>query len=486
MSTVTENPFALLSAAVASQPNAIAVSSPDGELRYAELFDTAVRFAGVLRERGVRPGQLVAVRAPALLDVTLSQALFHEAAIGAHLPIGYEAELADRFDWIITVQPIAQFPLSRQIALDAAFFERSTTVSATPDPIRYDSPNALCRVSFSSGTTGIPKAIGWSVDCLIDRSIDRMSQWMPDRPYLCLLGQPTGLAFMSYIAAVSLGETFILPATRADLARQIERFGVRVIMGSPKQLGELLSVAIQYRASFAGVTTIMSAGSALSDFLAQQLALVCGAEVISTYASSEAGSVAIRTGPGTSDGYAGRLFDEVEVRVLDETGAEVTEGEVGRIGVRRARQPQSYLFTIEPADDSYRDGFFYSGDTGYLLGRELYLNGRVTEIINASGTKIDPARYESVVLEFPGIRDAAVFGVSNDSGVESIALVFVSDLAIDQAQLIDWLHAKFGDAIPSGIARVPDLERSPMGKLNRVELRSRYGDLVRSTRSNAS
>lgn len=475
------NPFELLRTAAAEKPQELAVSSPDGDLTYEELLDSSIRLAHVLRKRGIVSGNLVAVRTPALIDVALSQALFHEAAVGAHLPVGFESELSHRFDWVITSELLKGVELDKQILVDGEFFEASAQASVIADPRDYESQESLCRVSFSSGTTGIPKAIGWSVDCLYDRAVDRMHQWMPESPYLCMLGLPTGLAFMSCIAAFTMKTTFLIPASGEAISRQIERFGVKAIMGSPKQLSELLSVAIKHKASFESVAHVMSAGSALSDFLGTQLALVCGAQVTSTFASSEAGSIAIRAGVGTSEGYAGRVFSEVEVRIIDADGKELGPGEVGLIGVRRARQPQNYLFTIQETDESFKEGFFYSGDTGYIIGRDLYLRGRISEIINASGTKIDPSRYESVVLGFPGISEAAVFGIDDPRGVESIGLVFVSDQPLNVTVLRTWLREKFGDALPASIARVPSLERSPMGKFNRDHLRKQFGSLLRQS-----
>jgi len=224
VNTSLNNPFEYLVEACSRWPKAVAVSSSDGELSYEELLDSAVRFANVLRERGVLPGDLVAVRAPAVLDVVLSEALFHEAAIGGHIPVGFETEITGRFQWVVTTELISELAPEKQIVLDGTFFEHSTRVSAVSDPVRYETPETLCRVSFSSGTTGIPKAIGWSVDCLYDRSIDRMKQWMPDSPYLCLLGLPTGLAFMSFIAGIAIGQPYVVPAKREELASQVSVF----------------------------------------------------------------------------------------------------------------------------------------------------------------------------------------------------------------------------------------------------------------------
>ncbi len=477
------HPFEYLRQVTIESPAAIALSSSQTELTFAELFDSAIRFAQVFRARGVRPGHVVVVRAPTELDLVISQALLHEATVGGHVPAGLEKLIGSRIDWIVTDAPVPGVPTERQIVLDGQFF---MAVAAVPEiapadasPLPYANDDALCRISFSSGTTGEPKAIGWSVDCLMDRALDRRTQWMPVEPYLCLLGQATGLAFMTYFANIARGVSFLLPESGAELARQVAKHGVACIMASPHQLGNLLTVAIENPDAFESVTTIMSAGSVLPDFIAGQLERVCGAQIISTYASSEAGSVAIRPGLGSTEGYAGHLFDEVEVLILDESGTPLADGQIGEIGVRRARQPHSYLFGDDPTG-SFRDGYFFSGDLGYLRGRDLYLAGRSTEIINAGGVKIDPAKVESYLRGLDGVRDAAVFSLFDKRGLEKLAVVFVSDAPLGLERIQAWLRPQFGEAVPQSFARVSEIPRSPMGKVNRSELRERFGAILQT------
>ena len=477
------HPFAHLRKAVGRNPDGIAISATGTDLTYAELFDSSLRIARVLREIGVSPGDIVGVAAQPILALVVAEALFHEACVGAELPPGMTDLPEGLFDWVLVLEPRQDIDLTRQIILDASFFARAAAREPIEEPLEYPSDEAPCRLNFSSGTTGSPKAIPVSIRCLEDRSFDRRHQWMLDEPYLCLLGLSTGLAFMTFFAQVKSAETFLLadtgPRAAINALDQVARLSVRCFMGSPHQLSGLLTAATASTVSLESVTTIMSAGSVMPDFLIQQLLRrFRGAKFVSTYASSEAGSVALREGAGSSDGFAGTLLDDVEVIIVDDDDRLVAEGQVGQIGIRRAHQPQVYLTDAVTTAQTFRNGFFFPGDTGFLRGRDLYLTGRSSELINAAGVKADPARIESVVFAFDGIVDAAVFPLDTPDGLTRIALVFVAQAGVNVSSLPDFLRDKLGESAPSHLARVDDIPRNHMGKVNRDALRTLFGHRV--------
>jgi acyl-CoA synthetase (AMP-forming)/AMP-acid ligase II len=74
-------------------------------MTFAELLDGSRRIAAVLREAGVRPGEVVAFRVPQLLDAVLTFACFHEAAIGTVLPSGFEESGSRVIDWVVSTAP---------------------------------------------------------------------------------------------------------------------------------------------------------------------------------------------------------------------------------------------------------------------------------------------------------------------------------------------------------------------------------------------
>lgn len=468
-------PFLHLERSAKRAGDQVAISSPELELSYSELFDSSVRFAKVFRERGVKPGDVVGVNIPNFLDLVISQTLFHEACIGAQLPVGHLDVTNKYFDWIVVSEALVGYPSDRQIVVDQTFMRRLSDVVAVANPLSYPSNKALCRLSFSSGTTGKPKAIPVSIECLEDRSLERTRQWMPEEPYLCMLGLSTGLTFMSFYYHVANAKTFILAGDAKQCVSQVQKHGVACLMGSPHQINQLVQAQQKNNVELQSLRTVMSAGSVMPDSLTKLVMESYHAKVISTYASSEAGSTAVREGLGSYEAFAGNLLDDVDVKILDTSGNEAAEGQVGRIAIKRAKQPTEYFRDDKATLASYHDGYFLPGDLGYLEGRKLYLAGRSSEIINIAGLKVDPAWLENLVLEYQGVSDAAVCELAVENGLSELGLVLVAEAKIDAKILLRHLEDLVTqEFVPRHIVRVASIERNHMGKVNRSELAKLY------------
>lgn len=470
----TFQPFDLLAQAAATQPDAPAIIGQHTQLSFSELADTAKRFAALLRERGVRPGQLVGLRLPTTLDLGMSLAVFHEAAVGGSIAPDVGPAQRAQFDWIIGMTPDPAVPANRQIVITQALLNRVALLPPAAEVQRYSSPQALCRVSFSSGTTGDPKLIPWSVECLRDRAIDRTEQWMLGRPYLCLLGLSTGLGFMTALANLGAGEPFLDANSFSKLLPLIERVAVRCVVGSPTQLALLVRESVE-SGKTPHIDTVMSAGSNLPDATAKQLQTRFAAQVVSTYASSEAGSVAVRRGTdrGSAHGptvtQAGTILDDVDVRILADDGSPLEDGVVGQVAVNRGLQPHEYLNDPAATKRSFSDGYFLPGDTGFILNGELFLTGRTTELIDAGGVKVNPASIDGVALECDGVTDAAAFPrIDETTGLVTIALAAVGDF--NPVTLSTLLRQRFGEAGPAFVVKVHAIPRNHMGKVNRAQI----------------
>jgi acyl-coenzyme A synthetase/AMP-(fatty) acid ligase len=463
------HPFDYLVSSATRKPSGIAISTVDVEMTFAELLDTARRMARFFREAGIRTGDVVAVRGPALLELVASFAIFHEAAVGTNVPSGYLDDGSHVIDWIVSAEPLHGFPRERQIIVNPAAMQTIGSFVDTNPHLDYTSVHDVCRVAFSSGTTGRPKAIPFSIDTVYERCIEGRERWMLERPFMCHLGLGSILAFMSFFAAVVAGDTYISPGEGPEIIRQLQHHRVACLVASPHQLGVLNSNLSRDRtAALPTLSVILSTGSVLPEFLGRQIEKRTGARVVVAYASSEAGTMAIRSGVDSPDGFAGEVAPGVEIRILDDNGTTLKEGLVGHIAVRRSRQPQSYLDRDETG--AFLDGFFLTGDTGYLRGNQLYLAGRVGEIINAAGVKVDPARVEAVAFGFPGVTDAAAFGFTDQSGLSTVALAFVSEQPVDFDQLTETMRSHLGESAPRRIARLDHIPRTESGKVLRDEV----------------
>ena len=123
-------------------------------------------------------------------------------------------------------------------------------------------------------------------------------------------------------------------------------------------------------------------------------------------------------------GSVGHILDGVEVRLVDEQGADVPQGEVGQIQARTPYLMRGYAHAGEGDQLSVQpDGSFYTGDLGYFDdGGELFVSGRLKDLIIRGGVNISPKQIEDVVYRLPGIEDAAVVGFAHPVYGEDVVL----------------------------------------------------------------
>ncbi len=122
----------------------------------------------------------------------------------------------------------------------------------------------------------------------------------------------------------------------------------------------------------------------------------------------------------------GPPLDGVEVFVFDENDLPLPERRVGQVAIRSRSLFSGYYRRPELTAELFRDGIFLTGDMGYLAGGELYIVGRLKDLIINGGKNLYPADIEEIATSIPGVRPGrvAVFGVPDETeGTELIALV---------------------------------------------------------------
>ena len=168
---------------------------------------------------------------------------------------------------------------------------------------------------------------------------------------------------------------------------------------------------------------------------------------------------------------------------VDEQGKQLGPNQPGTIYVRN-RSGSSFVYHGDPdktAQAHLEPGVFTIGDVGYLDDDGwLFLSDRKIDMIISGGVNIYPAEIEGVLVTHPSVRDAAVFGVSNDEwGEEVKAVVEVADgVAIDErfvAEVLAFCRQKLaGYKVPRSLEVVGALPRHPTGKLYKRLLRDPY------------
>ncbi len=172
----------------------------------------------------------------------------------------------------------------------------------------------------------------------------------------------------------------------------------------------------------------------------------------------------------------------VEMVLRDEDGSAVAQGEVGEVTCRGPLVMDKYWNNEKATNESIKDGWFYTGDLGWIDAYgHLNLIDRKKDIIISGGMNIYPREVEEVLNLHGAVKEVCVFGVPNDKWGESVYahVVLKNDSEIASQELIE--HCKEHMASykkPSHIEIVSELPKSPYGKVLRRELKEEYQEGV--------
>jgi acyl-coenzyme A synthetase/AMP-(fatty) acid ligase len=243
------------------------------------------------------------------------------------------------------------------------------------------------------------------------------------------------------------------------------------VTGSVAQLSDIVTLLRQTNTTLPEISVVQSTGSQLSRQLYDEIKELTGATIMNAYGSTEVGPTTLRTDDENEPSYMGEILPGAVVEIVDpETHTPLPDGSSGLVRVRRHTMVDGYYRDDEATARSWRDGWFYSGDHGHLVGNRLYIDGRTEEIINIGGVKIDPASIDTHFASYPELTDHAAFGIVDDLGIERVALAYVSAEPVDESELLEKALLILRGNTPARLWRVDRIPRNEMGKALRNEL----------------
>jgi acyl-CoA synthetase (AMP-forming)/AMP-acid ligase II len=169
----------------------------------------------------------------------------------------------------------------------------------------------------------------------------------------------------------------------------------------------------------------------------------------------------------------------VEVRVVDENGKDLPQGEVGEILYRSNTVMKGYYKDDDKTREVMEDGWFRSGDLGCLdENGEIRVADRKKECINTGGEKVFPLEVEEVIAKHAKVEDVCVIGVPDEEWGTSVRAVIQlkKNQQAETKELLDFCRGELaGYKIPRSVVFVEELPRSPVGKMLREKVREIYG-----------
>ena len=176
---------------------------------------------------------------------------------------------------------------------------------------------------------------------------------------------------------------------------------------------------------------------------------------------------------------AGKPMKGVEIRCVDlDTGDDVEPGTVGEVWIRSPQVMKGYWHKPEATAEAITpDGWFKTGDAGYLADGYLYLHDRVKDMIVSGGENVFPAEVENALMKHPGVADVAVIGVPSERWGEEVKAIVVKAEGQDPRpeELIAFSKTHLGGyKVPKSVDFADSLPRNPSGKLLKKDLRAPY------------
>ena len=471
------NPFLYLQRNADENPNGVFTRSADQTVTNAEAVVLVKKLAFELRRLGVRAGDVVALDLPDQLGMLFIEAVYHEAAVSTVLPEGYQADGVFQVDWVFSNRVPQPQGDARLVRVDARFLQQ---VEENPYGISpSDAEFETLRIVFSSGTTGTPNAIPLTVTAL-QAYDDALDTWFEGNPFLVLMDVGTPWGFGGFYLSVKDGRPFLSVggAAPAAIVRVAAENSVTSLKGSPAQISGFVDELEAQGRTLPGIETVWFGGTIMPPGVAERVRRVTeGCDIFGTYGSTEAAIATSRLYESDDPSNAGQILPGSQVEVVDDDDRALPAGTAGRIRHRSPAMVHEYLGNPEATARAFRDGWFYSGDLGFIRpDGGLTLTGRETEVLNAGGVKIDPTRLDHFALRDPNVLDACSFEYVTGTGIRQIGIALVVDDDVNVDTLVADLTAEFGNAAPKLVARVDSIPRTATGKPIRRELAERYAE----------
>ena len=495
-------------------PERLAVIGPDRKLTYREFDAEANRFARGLLHLGAAKGVRVAImssnrpeyavayfgaaRAGVLLAhvsvrSTADDLVYMLNKIGAEV-LFFESCSADvvhraadrlpRLEYRVLLDP----PEDGEVPAGMMSLEDMTAaMAATPPDVDIVETDPL-GITFTGGTTGLPKAVLVSHRARAATARAAAAEFGVGERDIVAATTPmfhcAGL-FVWFTPAVMLGATVVIqPAW--DAAQFIclsEREGITAAFFVPSQINDLISAPAFSAARLGTVRNIGYAGAPMPRALLERAqAALPHAAFVENYGQSEACPLTIRRPEHGKDklGTVGRPAFNVELDVVDARGRSRPTGEIGEIVTRGEQLFDGYYRDAEQTRAAFPrgGGWLWTGDMGFLdEDGFLTLVDRSKDMLVSGGENVYPAEIENALYGHEAVAECAVFGIPDERWGEVPAAHVV--LANDRTATEDELIAFCAERIPRHkrprlVRFVDRLPRTSVGKIRKTRLREAY------------
>ena len=515
------------------------------DITYAQLKDEVCKAANALSSLGLRAGDRVAIQLPMIPEAIVSMlacarlGLVHSVVFGGFSPAALRSRVEDADAKVVItadgqyrrgkavpmkekvdeglagVDTVRNVIVVRRTGIDAPWTEGrdlwwhdlvdSQSTEHTPEA--FDSEHPLF-VLYTSGTTGKPKGILHTSGGYLTQAAYTHHVVFDHKPgqdvYWCTadIGWVTGHSYIVYGPLANRATQVVYEGTpntphEGRHWEIVQQYGVTIYYTAPTLIRTFMKWGEQIPAGYdlSSLRLLGSVGEPINPeaWLWYRKHIGNGSlPIVDTWWQTETGAIMICPLPGASalkPGSALRALPGLSAKVVNEKGEEVPRGSGGYLVLD---QPwPAMLRGIWGDEERYRDtywarfadqGFYFAGDGAkYDDDGDIWLLGRVDDVMNVSGHRISTTEVESALVSHPTVAEAAVVGASDPTTGQGIVAFVIprGGVAQDEASgeeaikaLRDHVAKEIGPiAKPRQIMVVPELPKTRSGKIMRRLLR---------------
>jgi long-chain acyl-CoA synthetase len=494
---MSENLARILTETVGQHGERTAFKLDDVELSYAMLDEGSARVAGLLKSKGLEPGDRVGLMMP---NVPYFPVIYYGIlrAGGVVVPMNvllkkrevgfYLSDPGARFvfawaDFGEAAEAGAEEAGAEVILVKPGDFEKLLGEQEPDREVADRAHDDTAVILYTSGTTGKPKGAELTHSNLYKNSkgvSEKLSDMTADDVILGAL--PLFHSFGQTCcmnSGVSAGATVtLLPRFDPDKALSIiDRDKVTIFQGVPTMYNAMLHSESCDSADCSSLRICISGGAAIPAELMRAFEEKFGCIILEGYGLSETSPVASFNHPDRErkPGSIGQPIEGVEMQVWDDDGNELPQGEVGEIVIRGHNIMKGYWNRPDANKEAINeDGWLRTGDMAKVdEDGYFFIVDRKKDLIIRGGYNVYPREIEEVLYEHPAIQEAAVVGVPHDELGEEVgaAVVLKEGESVDAHELKNYVKDQVASyKYPRKIWFVDELPKGPTGKILKREI----------------
>ncbi|MBC2128820.1 o-succinylbenzoate--CoA ligase [Listeria marthii] len=453
-------------------PNETALVFEGKEETFAEISEAVERLAGKLFAHGIRKDEMVALlgkndRMTFLLIHALQQLGAVTLFLNNRLT---KKEIAFQLANAEVQQVIMVDSFADKVATGISYTELQQTDYIAPELVETWDLSRVASVMYTSGTTGQPKGVmqtyenhWWSaVSSVLNLGLTEKDSWLCVVPIFHISGLSIMMRSVIYGIPVYLEEHF----NEEKITQLLESGQVSTISVVTSMLERLLKI---HGGSYhPNLRTVLLGGGPASKAVLE----ICKQRDISlvqSFGMTETASQIVTLPPKdalTKIGSSGKALFPAEVKIADD----------GEILLKGPSITPGYLHNDAATNAAFVDGWFKTGDIGYLdEDGFLFVLERRSDLIISGGENIYPTEIEHVIATYEAVKEVAVVGKPDDKWGSVPVAFIVAEQTFDEAELRTICQTNLASfKIPKQITIVDNLPKTASGKIQRNKLKERH------------